>query len=90
VTGVELLEDGTPSGGKKKTAKSKQPGVGKGNWTRPAKETTQLQRKAEALAVQNALGGDGIDESESSTRPSRIFASFSLTPRGSWTLGTAS
>lgn len=61
---LSLLEDGTPSGGKKKTAKSKQPGVGKGNWTRPAKETTQLQRKAEALAVQNALGGDGIDESE--------------------------
>ena len=48
---------------KKKSGKNKQPGVGKGNWTRPPKEDKELVRKAEALAVQNHIQAqdNGVD-----------------------------
>ena len=43
---------------KGKASKAKEPGVGKGRWTRPSKPEKELRVKAEALAVQTALEGD--------------------------------
>lgn len=58
---LSLLEDGTPGGSKKKKARST--GVGKGNWQRPVKEDKDVRdfnRKAEVLAVQNAMQGSDM------------------------------
>ncbi|BEJ18272.1 hypothetical protein CspHIS471_0705490 [Cutaneotrichosporon sp. HIS471] len=44
---------------KRRSGKTKEPGVGKGNWTRPTKDSKQLNRKAEAIALQTALEAAG-------------------------------
>ncbi|KLT40120.1 hypothetical protein CC85DRAFT_250000 [Cutaneotrichosporon oleaginosum] len=40
---------------KKRSGKTKEPGVGKGNWTRPNKENKQHSKKGESAALQTAL-----------------------------------
>jgi DNA helicase INO80 len=50
---VDGLEAGT--GGKKHKSKAREPGVGKGKWTRPTKPEKDMLKKAEALAVQNVM-----------------------------------
>jgi DNA helicase INO80 len=45
---------------KPKAAKGKEPGVGKGKWTRPSKPEKDLLKAAEALAVQNAIQSQAI------------------------------
>ena len=71
---LSLLEDGTPGGGKKK--KSRPTGVGKGNWQRPVKEDKEvrdLNRKAEVLAVQNAMQGNDMYEAHSNYAPDYAY-----------------
>ncbi|TYJ51581.1 hypothetical protein B9479_007840 [Cryptococcus floricola] len=48
VNGSEAAPASVPA--KKKAAKTKEPGVGKGRWTRPSKPEKELVKKAEALA----------------------------------------
>lgn len=52
---VDGLETGTGTGGKKLKSKAREPGVGKGKWTRPTKPEKDMLKKAEALAVQNVM-----------------------------------
>jgi DNA helicase INO80 len=52
-----------PSKPKRKSGKTKEPGVGKGNWTRPSKETKQSGKKGDALqALEAAVDTDGEAE----------------------------
>ncbi|KAL1409723.1 putative DNA helicase ino80 [Vanrija albida] len=63
---LSLLENGdTPVSVAKKprTSKAREPGVGKGRWTRPSKEEKELKSKAGAIAMQQAIqqANDGMD-----------------------------
>lgn len=63
---LSLLENGdTPVSVAKKprTSKAREPGVGKGRWTRPSKEEKELKSKASTIAMQQAIqqANDGAD-----------------------------